>query len=185
MFSISSSDEDNDTDSDDETTSSRDNDISEWLDHGNFANDEDEDEYSTYGGSEDAMQFYNIHNGRTPMFVRMTRVCAQELEDLRRVLVAATDFVAPIRMAKLCFLVLPKPSPTLLGKLIVACQRCTDNPGTLGWDLKRNQFCVLKTLRDVRHILDCLLDPTTPVAKTGTIRLINVDMKRFPVWKAF
>ena len=116
--------------------------------------------------------------------VNMVRITAP-LEDLKHVLEAATDWIAPVRLAKLCYLLLPEPSAVVVGQLLTACQLCHDNPGSVGWDLEKNQFCTLKTIRDTLSIIDRMVDPETPVAKTGTIRLVSVDMTSAPEWSAY
>ena len=103
------------------------------------------------------LHFLTIDTNNVPSVLNMTRVAAS-FTDLRRVLEFSRDLIAPVHLTRLCYLLVPDPSPTVLGKLIGACQQCTDNPGSLGWDLEKNQFCVLKTIRDVQYILDSLLD---------------------------
>lgn len=128
-------------------------------------------------------EFLTIETNNVPT-VNMTRVTGKE-DDLRSVLTAAIDYIAPVNLSKLCYLLIPEPDIQVLGKLITACQGCQDDPATVGWDLQKNQYCTLKTLRDTETILDTLLDPTTKSANSGTIRLVNVDMGAAPTWAPY
>ena len=114
----------------------------------------------------------------------MTRVTAKA-EDLREIVEAAADCIAPVHLNRLVYLLIPEPDIRLLGKLITACQLCEDDPNSIGWDLQKNQFCTLKTLRDTKIILDALLDPDTEIATDGKLRLVNVDMTMAPTWAPY
>lgn len=129
------------------------------------------------------MEFLSIETNNVPT-VNMTRVTALP-KDLRRVVEKASEMIAPVHLNKLCYLLIPEPPIDMLGKLITACRQCRDDPGTLGWDLEKNQFCTLKTLEDTMTILDALVDPETPMATKGTIRLVNVDMTAAPEWLSY
>ena len=137
--------------------------------------------YDNYGKD---LNILTIGTDNVPT-VNMVRITAP-LDDLQRVLEAATDWIAPIRLTKLCYLLLPGPPVRMLGQLITACQTCTDDPGSVGWDVEKNQYCTLKTFRDTQHIIAKLVDSkTTPLAKMGTIRLVGVDMTAAPEWSAY
>jgi hypothetical protein len=133
------------------------------------------------------LEFLTIETTNVPSVLNMTRVTAP-FKDLQRVLNAAKDLIAPVHLIKLCYLLLPDPSVSVLAKLIDACQQCPDNPGTMGWDLEKNQFCTLKTLADTHFILDALalqggVGPL--IHNSGTIRLVTVDMTSAPAWSAY
>ncbi|CAB9506047.1 expressed unknown protein [Seminavis robusta] len=132
------------------------------------------------------LEFLTIEANNVPNVLHMTRVTS-EFTDLQKVLRAARDLIAPVNLTKLCYLLVPDPDVAVLGKLIRACQACPENPGTIGWDLEKNQFCTLKTLRDTQFILDTLANTST--SRDGdadsTIRLINVDMTSAPAWLAY
>lgn len=116
--------------------------------------------------------------------VQMTRVTSNP-ENLREIVGAASDYIAPVNLNRLVYLLIPEPDIKMLGKLITACQQCQDDPNSIGWDLQKNQFCTLKTLRDTKTILDALVDPQTEIATGGVLHLVNVDMTLAPNWSAY
>ena len=133
------------------------------------------------------LDFLTIETTNVPTVLNMIRVTAP-FGVLQRVLRAANDLIAPVCLVKLCYLLLPDPSVSVLAKLVDACQQCPDNPGAMGWDLEKNQFCTLKTLGDTEFILDALASPGgagTLLRNPGTIRLVTVDMTLAPAWSAY
>mmetsp|Transcript_14229 Transcript_14229/g.20395 ORF Transcript_14229/g.20395 Transcript_14229/m.20395 type:complete len:401 (-) Transcript_14229:1051-2253(-) len=75
---------------------------------------------------------------------------------------------------KFCSLRIAAPSPQTLEKLTRACQRCVDNPGTLGVQFESNAFFVVKSIRDIKIMLDILSGNESYSPNTDVLEIVHL-----------
>ena len=75
---------------------------------------------------------------------------------------------------KLCSLRIAAPSPQTLEKLTRACQRCVDSPGTLGVQFESNAFFAVKTIRDIKIMLDILSGNESYSPNTNVLEIVHL-----------
>lgn len=96
-------------------------------------------------------------DGGSCAVVTITGTCQQLQSALNAIpeelLPAYSGTISPRPECKRCSLRLSAPSQDTLKRLVMACQLCQDNPGTLGFDMGSNAFYAVKTVHDMKAIL--------------------------------
>ena len=84
------------------------------------------------------------------------------------------EHLKEIKDTELVTLVVVAPSPDTCGRLINACQTCSDYKGTIGWDRHNNCLVVIKSLEDTRCVLEYMADYSSSPIVTAPFKLIEV-----------
>jgi hypothetical protein len=85
--------------------------------------------------------------------------------------------IEPIDKEKVihCSFRVDNPTPDTLGRLINACQRAKDYPGTLGLDPLRNRYFCRKSMKDILIVLDYMRDYSTSSKVVADFRLFSMS----------